>query len=298
MKNWDNLRFLLALARGGSPEDAGRLLKVDESTVRRRLTALEREAGAALFERTSTNWLLTRAGATLLQSAEQAEQAIASAEAGIDGNDPSLAGSVRIGAPDGIGSIVIAPALARLQQRAPGLLIDLATHGSPANISRREVDLLVALEMPESGPHRIRKLRSVVLKIYAAREYLETAPPIRSVDDLMQHRFIGYDPASDYADAAVRQLGENGLPMTSSFICSTVLAQSRAMIAGAGLALLPDYIIERGADILPVLPDQISLSIDLWLLTHADVAGRARVRAVADAIADAMAHKDTALIRG
>jgi len=287
MKNWDNLRYLLALARSGSPDGAARLLKVDESTVRRRLAALEQDTGAILIERGPLVWQLTRAGATVVQSAELAEQAIARAEAGLDANDPALAGSVRIGAPDGIGSMVVAPALARLRRRAPELMIELVTHGSPADLAHREVDLQLILEPPSSGRHRIRKLRPVLLKLYAARDYLAASAPIHTITDLAHHSFVGYDPSSDFAGTAIRQLALAGIAVAPGFTCSTVFAQVHALAAGAGLALLPNYMIAPGMDLVPVLPDTVSITIEIWLLTHADVAGRARVRAVADAIAAA-----------
>jgi DNA-binding transcriptional LysR family regulator len=290
MKNWDNLRYLLALARGGSPDGAARLIKVDESTVRRRLTALEQEAGATLFERSPLAWQLTRAGTALLRSAEAAEQAIASARAALDADDPALAGTVRVGAPDGIGTMVLAPALARLRRRAPELMIELVTHGSPADLSRREVDLQLIVDPPDSGRHRIRKLRPVSLRLYAARDYLEDAPPIREIGDLVGHDFVGYDPSSDFAGTAIRHLAAFDIAVRPGFICSSVFAQARAAAAGAGLALLPDYMVAPDMALVPVLPDAVRVAIEVWLLTHADVARHARVRAVADAIAGACAR--------
>jgi DNA-binding transcriptional LysR family regulator len=287
MRNWDNLRFLLALARSRTPEAAARLLKVDESTVRRRITALEEDAGVALFDRADGNWEVTRAGTLLLASAEAVEMAVASAEARLDHDDPALAGTVRIGAPDGIGSMLLAPALAGLQKRAPRLSVELVTHGSPADISRHEVDMLVILDRPESGRHRIRRMRPVTLRVYGSRDYIDAAPAIECVDDLAAHRFIGYDRGNEYAEAAVRRLAENNIPLPSGFVCSTVFAQTRAAAGGAGLALLPSYMIEPGLDLVPVLPDQFAVTLDLWLLIHSDVASRARVRAVADVIATA-----------
>lgn len=287
MRNWDNLRVFLALARAGSPDGAGRTLRLDESTVRRRLAALEREIGASLIEKVEGAWRCTRAGAGLLAAAESIEGEIMAAEAQLDGADPSLAGTVRIGAPDGYGSHVVVPVLAHLQRRAPELLIELVTHGSPADISRREVDVLIATQPPDSGRFRIRRLRPVTLMMHASREYLARNGEIRSLDDLHRHRMIGYDPAADYADAAVRRLERLGVAMRPGFACSTVLGQARAASAGAGLALLPTYMVDPSLDLVPVLADEIAISLDLWLLVHADVARRGRVRAVMEAIAGA-----------
>jgi DNA-binding transcriptional LysR family regulator len=284
MRDWDCLRFILALARQRSPEAAGRMLKVDESTVRRRVAALEKETGAALFERSEGLWQPTRAGAVLVEYAEAMEDMVASAEARLDVDDPMLAGTVRIGAPEGIGSILYAPALARLQRKWPQLMIELVAHDSPADIARREVDVLVILDPPGSGPYRIRKLRSVTLNVFGSREYLAESPPLHTVADLAAHRFIGYDPISDYAGSTVRKLADIGIAMRPGFVCSSVLGQTRAAAAGAGLALLPQYMIEDGLGLEPVLAEQVSVTVELWLLIHADVAPRARVRAVVDAL--------------
>ena len=109
-------------------------------------------------------------------------------------------------------------------------------------------------------------------------------PPIRGIGDLSGHRFVGYNSASHYAAPAVRRLTELGIFFDPHFICSSVAAQSQAMSAGAGLAFLPDYMIAPGMDAVPILPDEIAFSVELWLLIHVEMARHARVRAAADAI--------------
>jgi len=285
--NWDDLRFFLALVRGENLDSAARLLKVDESTVRRRIAGLERRFGVPLFERNGAVARTTRAGALLLQPAELIEEAIAAAETKIAIGGKSVAGTVRVGAPDGIGSLVLAPALARLRDEMPDMVIELVTLPRPADISKREVDIVLLLERPETGRHKIRKLQPVSLHFYVSRTYLRTHPPIVSLSDLSGHRILGYDPDSDYAEAAIRRLLDMGIAPDGGFICSSVFAQARAAAGGGGIALLPDYIVEPGLDLVPVLPNEISVILDLWLLTHADVASRARVRAVANVISRA-----------
>lgn len=285
--NWDHLRVFLALVRAGSPEAAGRTLKIDESTVRRRLAALQHEMGALLIERADGEWRCTRAGALLAERLVAIERDLRETAAQLNAADPALAGIVRIGAPDGYGSYVVAPALAHLQRDAPDLNIELLCYNSPADIARREVDVLVVTDPPASGRYRIRRLKSVPLHLYASADYLQHAGEPGSSAALSAHTLVGYDPAAEYAGPVIQRLRELGIAARPGIVCSTVVAQVRATMAGAGLCFLPDYMIESTQGLLPVLRDELELEIDLWLLVHSEIAGRGRVRAVVDRIINA-----------
>lgn len=284
MRNWDDLRIFLALIRSGSPHAAGRQLKIDESTVRRRLSALERDLQMQLVERAGYEWRSTRAGDMLAEQAKVIERGIAETVTRFDADEPSLVGNVRVGSPDGYASYVIMPALIDLQRRAPELLIELLCFNSPADISRREVDLLLVTEPPTSGHYRIRKLPNVALGLYGSRDYLAQNGVPQSRNDLAQHWLVGYDPSSQYARVAVSRLTALEIGMTASITCNTLFAQLRAVQMGAGLAFLPSYVVEPHLGLERLLEGEIGIEIELWLLVHADVAARGRVRATVDAI--------------
>lgn len=284
MRNWDDLRIFLALIRSGSPHAAGRLLKIDESTVRRRIAALERDLKMQLVERVGAEWRSTRAGDMLAEQAKIIERGIGETVTRFDADESSLVGNVRVGAPDGYGSYVILPALIELQRRAPELMIELLCFNSPADISRREVDLLVVTEPPASGRYRIRKLPSVGLGLYGSRDYLAKNGAPKSREDLSRHWLVGYDPSSQYAQVAVSRLTALEIGMNASISCNTLFGQMRAVQMGAGLAFLPTYVVEPQLGLERLLDGEIGMEIELWLLVHADVASRGRVRATVDAI--------------
>ena len=284
MRNWDNLRIMLAVARAGSPEAAAKELKVDESTVRRRISSLQQELGLTLIERIDHRWHLTRPGTQLAEQAEDMDERLSATLAQFASDDPALSGDVRVGVPEGYGSYVVAPALAELAISMPSLRVELVCFNSPADITRREVDILVATDPPTSGRHRMRRLDPVHLQMYASRGYIRKYGMPAAVDDLPQHKVIGFDSSSQYAHVALRKLAAFPVRMGSGLICTSVVAQTRAVVAGAGIAVLPTYMVEPSFDLVPVLPDEISMDIDLWLLVHSDVAGRARVRVAMDAI--------------
>lgn len=287
MRNWDDLRIFLALVRTGSPSAAGRLLKIDESTVRRRVAALERDVNMQLVERQDNEWRSTRAGDMLVEQAKTIERGIVETVTRFDADESSLVGNVRVGSPDGYGSYVIMPALIDLQRRAPELVIELLCFNSPADISRREVDLLVVTVPPTSGRYRIRKLPNVTLGLYGSRDYLAKNGMPQSRSDLKDHWLVGYDSSSQYAHVAVSQLTALEIGMNAGVTCNTLFGQMRAVQMGAGLAFLPNYVIEPQLGLERILEGEIGMEIELWLLVHADVAARGRVRATVDAIVNA-----------
>src|SRR3546814_16853194 len=85
--NWNDLRFFLAMARTGSPTTAAMQLKVDHTTVRRRIDALEDSLKVKLFEPRARGFLLTNAGNRLLATAESIEALAAGAEESVSGKD-------------------------------------------------------------------------------------------------------------------------------------------------------------------------------------------------------------------
>jgi DNA-binding transcriptional LysR family regulator len=285
--DWNNLRAFLAVARTGRLTAAAARLGADHATVSRRIAALETALRARLFERAPTGYTLTPQGERLVPTAEQIEALTLAAEAEISGADLSVSGVVRIGAPEGFGSYFLAPRLAQLAEAHPELEIELVAIPGVLSLSKREADIAVALSPPREGRLLARKLTDYSLGLYGARTYLDQAPPLATRADMSAHRFIGYiedllyAPELDYMDApdaviAVRLRSSN------------LIAQLRATAAGAGLCVLPDFIAGSEPDLVHVLPDQVKLTREFWLLTHADLKGVARVRTVAEFIATAV----------
>ena len=123
--DWDDLRFFLAIMRTGQVSTAASRLAVNHSTVARRIDRLEHVLNSKLFERGRNGYRPTEAGYRLLTSAENMEAAILVGESEISGADAALNGSVRIGAPDGFGSIFLAPRIEALRCRHPALEIEI-----------------------------------------------------------------------------------------------------------------------------------------------------------------------------
>lgn len=279
--DWDNLRIFLAVARGHSALEAAGRLEMSHSTVTRRLHRLEGEIGAKLFDRTTHGHLLTPAGHRLLDHAETIENTLAAVEAEIGGENRVLAGQVRLGTPQGFGSCFIGPQLADFGAKHPRITIDLLTLARVANIARREADLAVSIERPESGSNIVCKLCDYRLQLYATRTYLEAHAPIATADDLRQHRFVGYVDDLAYS----RQLNYLDSMVPGARVpwrSTSVLAQFHAALRGRTLAVLPSFVASGAAELVPVLPGQAQVDRAFWLIAPNERHAVPRVRAVWD----------------
>jgi DNA-binding transcriptional LysR family regulator len=208
--DWDHLRIFLAVARDGQLLSAARKLGLNHATVARRLDALEADLGTALFVRRPAGSALTQAGEHLLPAAERVEAEVLVAFERLRAEEAEVAGTVRIGAPDGLGNRFLARELGALAARHPGLTIELVPLPRAFSLSRREADIAIVLDRPADGRLIVSKLLDYSLGVYAARAYLERAGTPRSKEELAGHVVVtrvedfAYAAALDYATARSR----------------------------------------------------------------------------------------------
>ncbi|HEX8569788.1 MAG TPA: LysR family transcriptional regulator [Caulobacteraceae bacterium] len=279
--DWNDLRAFLAVARTGRLTAAAQRLGADHTTVARRVTALERALKAKLFDRSPAGYSLTPHGERLMPQAEAMESLAVSAQSEVGEADLSVSGVVRIGAPEGFGSYFLAPRMCDLAETHPDLEVQLVAMARAMSLSKREADMAVVLSPPREGRLVARKLTDYRLGLYGAPAYLDRRSPIRRRADLSQHRFIGYieellyAPELDYMQAP-------DVDISVRLKSSNLIAQLQACLAGAGLCVLPHFIAVQHPGLERVLPDKVSMTLSLWLLTHADLKTIARVKAVSD----------------
>lgn len=275
--DWDKVRVFLAVARAGQILGAARLLGVNHATVARQLDALEYSLKTRLFDRHIGGCALTPAGETMLAAAERAESEFMRLEADLSGAAGAISGTVRIGAPDGFGNQFLAPGLARLAMVHPELLVQLLPLPRIFSLSKREADLVITLDRPRQGNLTVQKLTDYSLGLYVSKSYLRRRPIIRQ-DDLNKHLFITYvddflySSSLGYAHDLAGQAGNR-------FECGSVIGQLEAVRAGAGVAILHDYIARRFSDLTHVLP-KIRFVRTYWLVSHPDTHHAYRVTEV------------------
>jgi DNA-binding transcriptional LysR family regulator len=273
--DWDDLRFFLAVARAGRLTAAARHLEADHTTVSRRISALEGALRAKLFERKPQGYSLTEQGERLLGLAEGMETQALAVASQVGGADLALSGTVRIGAPDGIGTYFLAPELGALAERHPSLTLQLVALPRTFSLSRREADIAITLEQPTEGRLVSRKLTDYRLRLYASRDYLARHGPMADLADLAGRTLVTYvadliySPVLDYFSGLEKYTARR-------YECASVVAQLEAVRAGVGVGILHDYAVRQFPELQAVLPE-VSYLRTYWLVTHADLRNLRRV---------------------
>lgn len=284
---WNDLRYFLELVRAGNPSAAGRRLKVDHTTVRRRVAALEASFQARLFSSRGPTYELTAEGDRLLKYVETMEAMMMRVQDEIASSDRAISGTVRLGASDGFGAYFLANRLAQFSLSHPELRLKIVILPQGVNLSNREADIAISLSPPNQMRQIVRKLTEFTVRVYSSAQYLEKSASINSVADLAQHRFINYIPDHLYAPEldVLPQLGES---IEAHFESTSIVAQVEATAAGAGLCMLPDYIAARDGRLQCVLPDGFRLSREYWLVIHPEMINLGRVRTVIDFLVESV----------
>lgn len=286
--DWNALQSFLAVVRSGRLTTAAQQLGIDHSTLSRRISGLEKSLQVRLFDRRPSGYTLTPQGETLLESAQSIESTALGILDHVAGASLKIAGTVRVGTPDGFGTSFLASRLCKLARQHPGLNIQLVTLPRVFSISKREADIAISLAPPSEGRMHTRKLTDYELGLYGSTTYLAQHPPILSLADLKQHRFIGYIEDMIY----VPEL--NYLPLVSGdihpfFASSNLLAQYQTTIQGHGLCVLPYFMANTTPGLERVLPDDVALQRSFYMIIHSDIRNIAPIRITGDFIAKEVA---------
>ena len=282
MLDWDNARIFLAVARTGQMLGAARKLGLDHATVSRRIANLETGLGVKLIERRTNGCVLTATGETFLGAAERIETEMLKAQAALTGADVAISGNVRVGAPDGFGTFVLARHFGALMDEHPGLNVQLVPLPRAFSLAKREADIAVTIDRPVEGRLTVKKLTDYSLSLYASRDYLGGHPDLAAGGPTDGHRVVAYVPDLLFSPA-LDYLGEFGLAENPKFECAGMIGQMEAVRAGAGIGVLHDYSARNFVDLVRILPDR-RITRAYWIVAHDDVRDFARVRLVHDHI--------------
>jgi DNA-binding transcriptional LysR family regulator len=278
--DWDHLRIFLAVARQGGLLAAAHRLGLNHSTIARRLDALELSLGTSLFDRRPGGCVLTQAGERLLPVAEKIELELLGITDVIREEEDEVSGTVRIGAPDGLGNYFLAAELGELTRRYPRLIVELVPLPRTFSLSRREADLAIVLDHPIEGRLIVARLVDFTLGVYAARSYLERHGIPTTTEAIKDHTVVtgvedlAYASALDYS--VVLENYANRI-----FRCASVMGQIEAVKAGTGIGVLHDFAARAVDDMERILPS-ISFQRSYFLLSHPDASAVRRIALLRD----------------
>jgi DNA-binding transcriptional LysR family regulator len=284
--DWDDLRFLLALARHGSTIAAGRVLGVDQSTVHRRLSELERALGGRLVHRHATGYRLTELGHRVVPLAETVERAVRALEQRLEECRLEAAGVIRLTCPEPLVSrLTRSGLLDRFRARYPAYRVEFVMSDRALDLARGEADVALRSGDVEDDQLLGRKIADSIWAVYASHEYLERHGAPERIEDLERHAWIGFD-ASMSSHRAARWLSQVAPGATIVARNGSVLGVLSAAKSGVGVAALPTALGDAERDLVRVLGPIPELARAWRLLTSPALRSTPRVAALFEFIAD------------
>lgn len=283
MFDWNDLRHFIAVAREGSTLAAARALRTSQTTVARRIAALEEALGVPLFEKRQAGYSLTPAGHDLLDRAKQVEKAASGFGDAAAAQSRDLSGTVKLTTEEVYAITLLAPILRELHERHPEILIDLDTSQQVRDLGAGEADISMRSTKAEQQPAGLvgRQLCVDDWSLYCSRDYAARHGAPATLAELKHHPFVGGGGGHLWIhyQAWLQALGlEQQVAMhhaTSGGLLSGVRS-------GFGIAVLPCIVADADPELIQCLPPRIEHGRILWLFTHERCRHTPRVRAVID----------------
>jgi DNA-binding transcriptional LysR family regulator len=279
MFDWNDLKYFLAVARHGSTLAAARALRVNQSTVHRRLVELEQRLGQPIVTRHPTGYRLTEFGLVLLPLARSAEDAMVAIERQVEGYAGDISGIIRLTCPEPIvGRLMESGLVDRFHALHPAVRVELVTSDRYLDLSKGEADIALRSGEP-TDPNLVgRKVADSIWAVYASLDYLRQHGRPASVDDLRHHRLIAFDgPMQRHrTNLWLAGVAPDAIVVARN---SSVLGVLLAAKAGLGIAALPTTIAEGDESLIEVLPPIAELARGWHLLTHPDLRRQPRIAA-------------------
>ncbi len=278
--DWRDLRIALAVERHRSLVDAGRALRLDPTTVSRRITALEEALGAPIFVRSPEGWRPTDAGRRVVEHAARMAQEVRALTHDVDAAAERVQGTVRVTTLDYIASWSLAPRLAELRARHPELVIDLRCTEQVLDLAAGQADIAIRLVRPTEPGMRIRRLARLPLGLYGSRAYVDAH---------------GLDPLPSDAAADLVSIGRADSPLPEMRWMQALVPRGRVVVVTSSFATVFELVVggvglgvlaTQAADAHPGLVrlDRAAppLERSLWRVVPEGLAEAPRIRAVLD----------------
>ncbi|AZR32058.1 LysR family transcriptional regulator [Xanthomonas vasicola] len=286
--SWELYRSFLAVLEEGSLSAAARALGLTQPTVGRHVAALEELLAVPLFVRSQTGLLPTDAAQALRLHARAMADMAAALQRAAGRHGDALQGTVRISASEVVGAEILPPILAALRNAHAQLRMELVLSNRVQDLLHREADVAVRMIRPQQDLLVARRVGEIAIGLHAHPDYVDRHGVPQRPDDLAQHALVGFDTDTPFLRSA-----RKGFPFWEhaafALRADSDLAQLALIRAGCGIGFCQAALARRTPRLLPVLPQQVGVALDVWVTMHQDLRASAACSAVFAALAAGLA---------
>ncbi|SNB65793.1 transcriptional regulator, LysR family [Rhodoblastus acidophilus] len=284
--DWDKLRIFHAAASAGSFTHAGEALHLSQSAVSRQVSALEYDLKTTLFHRHARGLLLTEQGEMLYRTVQEVLAKLEGARVRLSDAREKPHGELRVTANTGFGASWLAPRLAEFRELYPNITVTVILTDDELDLTMREADVALRLREPTQSELIRRKLFSLTYSAYASRAYVQRHGQPQSAADLDSHRILAFGvsgaPYLNNLNLLLYAGRDPKKPREPAISINNLFAVRQAVERGAGIAVLPDYVIDDASP-LTRLDLHVDMPVlDCWLAYPAEMKNVARIQAFRD----------------
>jgi DNA-binding transcriptional LysR family regulator len=283
--DWDDLRFVLAVARAGSALRAARALAVNQTTVMRRIARIEADIGGDLFETRQSGQTLTPLGQSVAAAAQRIEAEVTALQGEISARARVLVGSIRFTSSDVFADRIVAPWLSTFRKQHPGVTVELVTDDRRLDISRGEADVaLRASARPEGGGIVAQRLPDSAWAIYCGAAYARDHGVPTNANELNRHSIVSADGVRASLPP-FRWLAGVAPRASIATRSNSLTALVSALRAGLGVGPLPCFVGDAEPELVRCFPPIRELDSEVWLIVREELKHTPHVRAFVDFLA-------------
>ena len=298
MYEWSDLRIFLAVAREGSTLAASRLLGMNQTTVSRRVEALEHALELALFTRTTRGFALTPQGQALLAKIEAVEVAALDVEVEATRLTRDLSGSIRVTAPEALMTHTISPIMLGYRTLHPEVRFENLLAEHRVSLEKGEADIAFRAANGELGGDTLISVRlpNIMWGVYCSEDYVARNGEPTSMNDLKDHAIVAHSglvATLHFSRAFMSFVPEAQVATTSN----STLNMAGAVRAGLGVGLLPLLVGNATPGLVLCFPPPVETDSQWWLVASPDAYRQPRVRSFMAFAADRIRQDKSAGLR-
>jgi DNA-binding transcriptional LysR family regulator len=266
--DWDKLRVFHAAAEAGSFTHAAETLKLSQSAISRQVSALEHDVGVPLFHRHARGLVLTEQGELLYRTAHDVLMRLENVRTRLTEAKDRPSGILRVTTTVGLGAGWLTERVQEFLDLYPDIQLQLILTNEELDLMMRQADCAIRLRAPQQSDLIQRRLFTVHMHLYASQSYINKHGQLTSIAELDNHRIVTFGEPIPTAIADVNWLDTAGRPDGSRRMANLqindLLAIKRAVQRGAGIAALPDYMVDKDSGLVQLLPDSPVPSFDTY----------------------------------
>lgn len=276
-ENWDDLRYVLAVADLGSVSAAARALGVNHATVLRRIAAFEERAGAPVFDHTARGYAVPADRRAVIEAAREVDRAAQGVWRLMRGIGAPVSGEVRVTSTDSLCLKVLPDIAAELRASAPELVLAVSCTNAHLDLGRVHADVAIRPAMALSEDLVGERAGTMRFAAYGPAAGGAAALP-----------WLGMLGALARSDAA-RWLASRDEPVVGGADSFVVLAELVAR--GQGRAVLPRFLGADDPRLIELDGADPALAVPIWVASHPDLAEVPRIARVRALLAAAIARR-------